>query len=241
MFINHATNYIFTQHQVNLTAASSVQSKHALEAHLATHGIQAKHYVSDNHPFTSKIWVDDCNTQHQERSLSGVGAHHQNYMERHIQTIFNWARASMLHFVLHWPQLANEDLWPFAVDYSVYLWNYLPARHTSLSPKVILTDNLSANHNHLQRSHVFGCPVFVLDPRLQDGKSIPKLTMRSQWGIYLGVSPYHRSTVHLVLNPATGSITPQYHIVFDDTLSTVFSNGQFDESKWTDLLSTGYD
>ena len=241
MFIDHATNYIFHQHQINLTAAASVNSKHALEAHLAMHGVQAKHYVSDNHPFTSKIWVDDCNAQHQQRSLSGVGAHHQNYMERHIQIIFNWSRASMLHFVLHWPQLADEDLWPFAVDYSVYLWNNLPARHISISPKEILTDSLFANHNHLQRSHVFGCPVFVLDPRLQDGKSIPKWSMRSRRGIYLGVSPYHNSTVHLILNPATGSISPQYHVVFDDTFSTVFSNGQFDESKWIDLLSTGYD
>ena len=72
----------------------------------------------------------------------------------------------MLHFILHWPQLADEDLWPFAMNYSVYLWNNLPAYHISLSPKEILSDSLFANHNHLQQSNVFGCPVFVLDPRL---------------------------------------------------------------------------
>jgi hypothetical protein len=241
IFVDHATNYIFHRHQVNLTAATSVHSKHACEDHFLQHGVRICHYVSDNHPFSSKVWVNDCAVQNQQRSLSGVGAHHQNYMERHIQTIFNWSRASLLHFVLHWPQQASETLWPFAVDHSVYLWNSLPARHIRLSPKEILADSCYFNHHHLQRSHVFGCPVFVLDPRLQDAKSIPKWSMRSRRGIYLGVSPFHSSTVHLVLNPTTGAITPQYHVVFDDTFSTVFSDGQFDELKWTSLLTTGYE
>ena len=48
-----------------------------------------------------------------------MGAHHQNYSERHIQTIFNMARAMMLHFALHWPQVAETNLWPFAVDHAI--------------------------------------------------------------------------------------------------------------------------
>ena len=241
MFVDHASNFIFHRHQVNLTAAESVRSKHACERLFREHGSIIRHYVSDNHPFSSKQWVSDCTLQNQHRTLSGVGAHHQNYMERHIQTIFNWSRASLLHFVLHWPQLASEDLWPFAVDYSVYLWNNLPARHLRLAPTELFTDTIFFNHNHLQRAHVFGCPVFVLDPKLQDAKKIPKWAMRSRRGVYLGVSPFHSSTVHLVLNPTTGAITPQYHLVFDDSFSTVFSDGQFDESKWLSLLSTGYE
>ena len=65
--------------------------------------------------------------------------------------------------------------------------------------------------------------------------------MRSNRGIYLGISPFHSSTVHLVFNPATGSITPQYHLVFDDTFSTAFSDCQFDPSIWTNLLSYGHE
>ena len=64
--------------------------------------------------------------------------------------------------------------------------------------------------------------------------------MRNKHGIYLGVSPFHSSTVHLVRNPATVSITPRYHLVFDAKFSTVFSDGQFDPSIWTNLLSHGY-
>jgi hypothetical protein len=35
-----------------------------------------------------------------------------------------------------------------------------------------------------------------------------------------GFSPHHSTNVILVLNPETGSITPQYHAVFDEKLST---------------------
>ena len=36
-------------------------------------------------------------------------------------------------------------------------------------------------------------------------------------------SPTHRSEVPLVLNPATRHISPQFHVVFDDSFSTVSS------------------
>jgi hypothetical protein len=72
IFVDHATNYIFHRHQVNLTAAASVHSKHACEDHFLQHGVRIRHYVSDNHPFTSKVWVNDCAVQNQQRSLSGV-------------------------------------------------------------------------------------------------------------------------------------------------------------------------
>ena len=49
--------------------------------------------------------------------------------------------------------------------------------------------------------------------------------MRSRRGIYLGVSKHHSSTINLVLNPEAGVISLQYHCVFDDTFSTVWSDG----------------
>lgn len=54
MFVNHATNFIFHRHQVNLTAAESVRSKHACERLFQEHGSTIRHYASDNHPFSSK-------------------------------------------------------------------------------------------------------------------------------------------------------------------------------------------
>ncbi len=40
-------------------------------------------------------------------------------------------------------------------------------------------------------------------------------------GIYVGRSPNHAGSVALVLNPKTGLVSPQYHVIFDDNFTTV--------------------
>jgi len=70
--------------------------------------------------------------------------------------------------------------------------------------------------------NTFGCPCYVLDARLQsDPKGVPKWELCARVGIYLGRSPAHASTVALVLNPKTGLVSPQFHVVFDDDFTTV--------------------
>ena len=70
--------------------------------------------------------------------------------------------------------------------------------------------------------HVFGCPVYILDSKRQSGTlGPPKWEPRSRIGVYLGHSPMHGGSVALVLNRKTGHVSPQYHVVFDDTFSTV--------------------
>ena len=101
IFVDYATNYNFNNHQVNLTAATTVKSKHKCESKCNELGIQIKQYATDNHPFRSKVWVEDCAVQlHLPTLHSGMGAHHQVLAERHIQTIFNCSRADLLHTVL---------------------------------------------------------------------------------------------------------------------------------------------
>eukprot|EP00957_Ditylum_brightwellii_P059833 4541964-Ditylum_brightwellii.AAC.1 len=62
--------------------------------------------------------------------------------------------------------------------------------------------------------HSWGCPIFVLDSRLQSGQGIgpPKWDPRAQAGVYLGHSPVHAGNVALVLNLKTGHVSPQYHV-----------------------------
>ena len=130
----------------------------------------------------------------------------------------------------------RENLWPFAIDYAVYMHNHLPISNMRISPTEHFTNTVFPNYNHLTRAHTFGCPVYVLDPRLQDSKKVPKWSMRSRRVVYLRISKHHSSTVNLVLNPETGVISPQYHCVFDDTFSTVWSNVQFDPAIWECLV-----
>ena len=71
--------------------------------------------------------------------------------------------------------------------------------------------------------HTFGCPVYVLDARLQSvgGAGPPKWDPRYRLGIYVGHSPSHAGSVALVLNPESGLISPQFHVVFDNNFTTV--------------------
>ena len=65
--------------------------------------------------------------------------------------------------------------------------------------------------------HTWGCPVYVLDSRLQGNiYGIPKWEPHSISGIYLGHSQLYAGSVPLVLNQATHHVSPQFHIVFDD-------------------------
>jgi hypothetical protein len=238
-----ATNLVFINHQPNLTAGNTITSKHLFESFAAEFGVKIQEYLSDNHPFRAAEFVTDCQNQHQRQSLSGVGAHHQNRVERCIQTIFSWARAMMLHFVMHWPQQAQLSLWPFAVSYAVWLWNNLPDTGTRISPIELFTSTTLPDYRHLQRARVFGCPVFVLDPKLQDTKKLPKWKQRAWKGIFLGFSTNHSSNVALVLNPESGNITPQYHVIFDEKFSSVTSTqaSDLDDEIWETLFKIGYD
>ena len=50
---------------------------------------------------------------------------------------------------------------------------------------------------------------------------IPKWEPRARMGVYVGWSPSHASNVALVLNPRTGHVSPQFHVVFDYDFTTV--------------------
>jgi hypothetical protein len=82
--------------------------------------------------------------------------------------------------------------------------------------------------------HPFGCPVYVLDARMQSRQKIPKWGERSCVGISLCMSPSHAQSVTLVLNILTGLVSPQYHIIHDDKFETV-SDALIPKSKWQQL------
>jgi hypothetical protein len=61
-----------------------------------------------------------------------------------------------------------------SLDQAIHVWNNMPKRGLRPSPEELFSGTKYQNYNHLQRAHVWGCPVYVLDPSLQDGKKIPK-------------------------------------------------------------------
>ena len=75
----------------------------------------------------------------------------------------------------------------------------------------------------LKYIHMWGFPVYVLDPTLQQGHKLPKWQPRSRRRIFVGFSPNHSIDVHIIINPDTGHTYPQLHMIFENTFSTVLS------------------
>ena len=238
LFYDHASGYIFVHHQVSLSGPDTVNAKEAFEREMALCGHTVKKYRTDNGVFTAKSYRDSLTTD-QYTDRSGVGAHHQNGVaESNIGRVQRMARAMLLHTRIHWPDEFSPDLWPFALDYAVYIYNHFPAKGKAngVSPIEVFCGTKVGCRN-LRRLRVFGCPSYVLDPRLQDGKKIPKWDARSRKGQFLGFSRQHASTVGLIRHCKTGYISPQYHIVYDETFDTVLSDASVDLSEtWIDLF-----
>jgi hypothetical protein len=222
LFVDHATNYVHVEFQTSLSSHATLQAKTDFEAACRDFGVLPQRYLSDNGAaFTSKDFSDHLSIFNQTIRFAGVGAHHHNgHAERHIRTIMSIARTMMLHSAVHWSSVADPCLWPMAVSHAVYIWNHMPDERHGLSPQDLFTKTRWPQQK-FQDLHVWGCPIYVLDKTLADGKKIPKWESRSSRCMYVGMSPNHASSVPLVLNLSTGSITPQFHVVFDDWFATV--------------------
>jgi hypothetical protein len=241
IFVDEASGFIFIQHQVGLTASETIRSKHLFERESASCGVLIQNYRGDNGVYKTKEFMDDLEQRNQTMRFSGVGAHHQNGIaERAIRTISESARAMILHAAIHWPEEISLELWPFAMDYAVYLWNRMPRKETGLSPIEIFCGS-KIDRSVLRNAHVWGCPSYVLDPAIQDGRKLPRWQPKSRRGQFLGFSKRHSSTIGLIRNVRTNAISPQFHVVFDDAFSTVPSRVNDDDIKppdnWTDLLT----
>jgi hypothetical protein len=158
-------------------------------------GFRIKAYHSDNRTFAAANFQEHCNQQQQKFSFSGVGAKHQNGIaEWSIKTVAQWARANMLHLATHWPAEAHKRYWPQAIDCNVWVFNRLPNSTSGILPNK-LWSQVQHVDNKLCCAHVFGCPVYVLDASLQDGKKIPKWNPRACLGLFLGFSDLQSSLV----------------------------------------------
>ena len=121
------------------------------------------------------------------------------------------------------------------MQYAVTIHNHTPRRQDGLCPIEIWTRSKS-NYTLLKNAHPWGCPTYVLDPRIQDGFKIPRWEPCSQRGVYVGISPLHASTVGLILNPNTNRLSPQYHCVYDDYFETVHHTSDTPPPVWEELV-----
>ena len=241
IFNDHASGYIHVEFQTHLTTHETLMAKENFELMCRDHGVIPQSYLSDNGKcFTSKEFSEKLTLFEQIIRFAGVGAHHHNgNAERSIRTIMSIARTMMLHSAIHWPDVADATIWPMAVAHAVYLHNHMPNMETGLAPVDVFTKSRWQQHK-FHDLHVWGCPVYVLDKSMADGKKLPRWQPRSIRSVNMGLSDKHASTVPLVLNVASGYITPQFHVVFDDWFTTVTSTIEnlpnFNSDEWAKLF-----
>jgi hypothetical protein len=202
LFVDHASGYIHVEFQTNLNTHETLNAKENFELMCRDNGVIPQNYVSDNGAaFTSAGFTAKLREFAQIIRFAGTGAHHHNgTAERAIQTIMSMARTMMLHAAIHWPDVSDSCLWPMAVAHAVFLYNHVPSSDTGISPVDVFT-RTRWEQRKFHDVHVWGCPVYVLEKSLSDGKKIPRWKPRSKRTIHMGSSPMHASTVPLVLIP----------------------------------------
>ena len=221
VFVDHASSYMYVHLMRSLSTECTLEAKAACERIFATYGHKVRRYRADNGRFADKDFLESVKTCNQSISFCGVGAHHQNAIaERGIKELTLISRTILLHAQRHWPEMISTMLWPLALKAACERLNNLSINENGESPhsRMSRADNIIMKQDY----HTWGCPVYILDEKLQSGSiGPPKWEPRSRLGIYVGHSPVHAGSVALVLNVITGHISPQYHVVFDDDFSTV--------------------
>ena len=222
VFFDHVSGLSYTHMQTSCDNEQTIEAKHAYERFATIHGVKLKRFHADNGIFAENAFREViAESPGQSITYCGVGAHHQNgLVERHIGNLTFGGRAGLLHAQRRWPQAIGTILWPFAWKVHERKYNHFNLDNDGRSPAMNKFTGIDARPD-VRDFHPFGCPVFVLDSKIQGKGAIPKWNPRARVGVYLGHSPCHAGSVALVLNPKTLIVSPQYHLVFDDEFSTV--------------------
>jgi hypothetical protein len=237
VFCDAATGHIRVYFQVAFTAQETLESKLKYEREALSEGVQVKGYSSDNGVFTAKDFMDELLNQGQSVRRSGVGGHHHNGVaENAIKNVSSTTRTMMIHAALRWPSQSERDLWPMAMAHAVHLHNAKPSITSGFNPDELWTRTKSS-HSALLNAHTWGCPVYILEARLQDGMKLPRWNPKARQGQYMGASPLHASTVGLVRNLRTGNISPQFHVVYDEFFETVHATQEQEPDVWPQLIA----
>ena len=222
IFVDHFSSYIYVHLCQGTTAMETREAKLAYERHCRRFDVDVLSYHGDNGRFAEKTFKNSCEEMNQSISFCGVGAHHQNGIaESAIKHLTLTARTLLLHAQTLWPEAIITMLWPYALKAASKQMNTIDLLRDDKTREQLFSGN-DKNLLNAKDHHPFGCPVYVLDPSLQSGlKALPKWQPRARIGVYLGHSPQYAGNVAMVLNLTTGHVSPQFHVVFDDTFSTV--------------------
>lgn len=220
VFVDHFSRLSYVHFQVSTSAEDTLKAKRSFESYAKSVGVRVLHYHADNGRFAENLFVQDVEEAGQTISYCGVNAHFQNGIaEKMIRDLQDQARTMLVHAKHRWHDAINANLWPYAVRMASKCRNGAPLNEAGDSPlELFLATKVKVNTKHFKP---FGCPVYVLSDKMQQGRKGSKWEERARVGVYLGPSPRHASSVALVLSLTTGMVSSQYHVEYDEFFETV--------------------
>ena len=240
VFVDHYSNLGYVHLQKTTSVEHTLEAKAAFERYAKQHGVSMRHYHADNGTFAARPWMQSCHQSGQRLSFAGVNAHHQNgKAESRIKHIQDMARTMMIYANKRWPEAITTNLWPYAIWMANDSINATPwIKNDGKLPPIQVFAKTAVSENPKHWYH-FGCPVYVLDSHLQQGRRPPggKWEERARIGAYLGRSPQHSRHVALVLNIKTARVSPQFHVKMDTIFHSVKHSTRQDCTvpRWMDV------
>jgi hypothetical protein len=182
-WIDHFSQFVYVTMHETKKAEKLLKSKLEFEDYAARFGVNIKSIRADNGIYTAKVIQDSCKQKQQHLSFCAARAHWQNGIAEHfIGSIVQCSCTILLHAMAKWPSIITEDMWPFTIQHMVCFHNATVRHGKTETPYQLFTGQDSPWS--LPDFRVFGCPVYVLHKRLQDGDNWNKWKSRSWQGVY---------------------------------------------------------
>ena len=161
IFVDHASGFIHVANHVTLGASDTITSKRRFEQMVSSGGVKIAQYRANNSIFSSREFEEEIERTNQAISFSGVGAQHQNGIaERRIRKVVERAHMMLIHATMKYPDVITSELWPFALEYSAYLWNITPKLQ---HPPEEVFYRAKMDYYELHQAHVWGYPTYALN------------------------------------------------------------------------------
>ena len=162
IFVDHASGFIYVANQVTLGVWDTITLKRRFEQMASGGGVKIAQYRADTGIFLLREFENEIERTNQAISFSGVGAQHQNGIaEQGIRMMVEQARTMLIHTTMRYPDVITLELWPFALEYSAYLWNITP-KLQQLSPEEVFY-RAKMYYYELRHAHMRGCPTYTLN------------------------------------------------------------------------------
>jgi hypothetical protein len=171
IFVDHHSRLGYVHLQKDSTSKETLKAKHAFELYARERGVKVKNYHANNGRFVDNAWREGLAQENQGITYCRVNVHWQiGITQRDLK---ERTLTMMLHAQHHWPDAVATSLWLYAMRTASHVFNDTPTLqgdHKDKTPREIFTGvRISAEVRH---HHTFGCPVYMTERSLQQGKSL---------------------------------------------------------------------